>query len=115
MIVFDKVAPLFIAEVRTAFNNYHQTELYNKALTTKLEPLDSTHTIVWVDTFENIGDAITYINKVKPITSSEIIPWLTNSKYIFLPIDVENWSILKVDKQLGLYKDFLHSLLPKQF
>lgn len=115
MIVFEKVASLFIAEVRTAFNNYHQTELYNKALTTKLEPLDSTHTIVWVDTFENIGDAITYINKVKPITSSEIIPWLTNSKYIFLPIDVENWSILKVDKQLGLYKDFLHSLLPKQF
>ena len=115
MIVFEKVAPLFLNEVRTAFNNYHQTQLYGKPLTTKLEPLDSTHTIVWVDAFENIGDAIAYINKVKPITSSEIIPWLTNGKYIFLPIDVENWNILKVEKQLSLYKDFLHNLLPKQF
>ena len=115
MIILEKVAPMFTNEARNAFDRYHKSQLYKRGLITQNERLDSTHSVLLVQPFKDMSEAIDYIHKVKPISASEVIPWLTNTKYSFLPIDVENWKLLKDQKKLIEYKQFLHTQLPKIF
>lgn len=115
MIVFEKVGPVYLSEARNTFERYHKTQLYNTKLTSQLETLDSTHTVLLIQFFSDASNALQYIDKIKPITSTEIIPWLINKKYSFWVIDPQNWEMLKKLKDIENYKQFLHQELPKQF
>lgn len=115
MIVFDKVASVYLTEARNAFERYHKTQLYNSKFTTQLESLDSSHTVLFIQPFADASNALQYIDKIKPLAPTEIIPWLTNKKYSFWLIDQENWELLKKSKNLDIYKQFLHEKLSKLF
>ena len=52
---------------------------------------------------------------VKPVSNSQIVPWLATDKYSFTVISAANLEILKTQQDIGLYKQFIEKNLPGKF
>lgn len=87
VLILNKVDPVFINEARNAFIRYNKETFYNKSYTTDLFQLDTDNRLLLISPFANAEDAIAYIDKTKPKTATEIIPWLKGGKYQFLHIN----------------------------
>ena len=60
-------------------------------------------------------EAVDYVEKTRPKTATEIIPWLKGGKYTFSIITDKNLELLKANKDLENYKSFLNQNLPGKF
>ena len=65
--------------------------------------------------FKNATDAIAYIDRAKPVTSTEIIPWLKGGRYSYLVITEKNLDLLKANKDLENYRNFINQYFPGKF
>ena len=68
-----------------------------------------------ISPFKNTTEALAYIDQTRPITASEIIPWLKGGKYSYSIITNKNLEILKNSKDLDKYKKFLDKNVPGKF
>ncbi len=55
------------------------------------------------------------LTKARPLTPTEIIPWLKGGKYSFSIITEKNLDLLKASKDIENYKKFLDQNLPGKF
>jgi hypothetical protein len=65
--------------------------------------------------FDNAELALSYLDKAGNAAPREIIPWLPQSKFFFLIIDDDNLAILKSNKDIKLYQQFLSVYAPDKF
>ena len=68
-----------------------------------------------ISSFANVDEATTYVEKTRPRTANEIIPWLKGGKYYFTIITERNLQLLKTNKNLEGYKTFLNQYVPGKF
>lgn len=115
VILLDKVAPVFVNEAKNAFNKYNQVNFYNQKLNITPVKLDDRYNLVLVGPFADADLAVDYVDKVKPVTSSRIIPWLTPDKYTYTIISEGNLNIMKEVKDVDSYKKLLDKVLPGKF
>ncbi len=115
VLVLKKVDPIFIGEARNAFNRYNQTNYYQQRFSVSASPINDSVQYLLIGPFSNAADAVTYIDKTKPVTSSRIIPWLTADKYSYSLISPANLGLLRKKKDPAAYADFLHKLFPDKF
>jgi len=114
-VLLDKVDPVFVTEAGNAFNRYNMTNYYALRLKMSSVKLDDRYNIVLVGPFKDAVAALDYIDKVRPIAGSRIVPWLTADKYTFSMISDANLSLLKETKDLDGYKQLLQKVLPAHF
>jgi hypothetical protein len=115
VLVLNKVDPVFCNEAKNAFFRYNRETYYNKQYTTELSELDADNKILLINPFKNAREALDYIARAKPLTATEIIPWLKNGKYEFSIISEKNLSVLITAKNLAEYKSFINSKFPGKF
>ncbi len=115
MIVLDKVDPVYVSETRNAFNRYNREKYYNKVIEIVNVPLDDNLKLVILNNFDNADAAIDYVEKVKKVAPTEIVPWLPAGKYSFLIISAANLEMLKASKDIEVYKRALNSAFPGRF
>lgn len=115
VIVLNKVDPVFMNETKNAFFRYNRETYYNKTYTAELMPLDDENRLLLMSFFTDAQDAVTYVEKTKPKTATDIIPWMKGGKYYFTIISEANLQILKTNKDLDAYKRFLEQHLPGKF
>lgn len=115
MIVLDKVDPVYVSEARNAFNRYNKEKYYNKPIEISNLPLTDDIKLVVESKFENATEALDYIEKVKKVAATEIVPWLTGGKYYFVMITESNLEILKSTKDINTYNKFLQAAYPGRF
>ncbi|MGB3005732.1 MAG: hypothetical protein WBC06_04430 [Chitinophagaceae bacterium] len=115
VLFLNKVDPVFINEAKNAFARYNKETFYNKPYTTDLFQLDADNRLLLISPFANADEAIAYIDKTKPKTASEIIPWLKGGKYSFSILTNGNFEILKSGKDVEAYKTFLNQHFPGKF
>jgi hypothetical protein len=115
MIILTNVDVVFGNETKNAFARYNSGKFYNKTFELNLVDLDTNHKLVLIKPFQNAQAAIDYINSVKPLAGSEIVPWLKPDKYSFSIITDQNLEILKTNPDLTTYKLFLDQNLPGKF
>jgi REP element-mobilizing transposase RayT len=115
VLVLNKVDPVFANEAKNAFFRYNREIFYNKTYTTELMPLDDDNRLLLMSFFIDAQDAVNYVEKVRPKTATDIIPWLKGGKYYFTIITESNLQILKTNKDLDAYKRFLEQHLPGKF
>ena len=77
--------------------------------------LGSDNKLLLISPFKTAQEALDYIDKTRPKTASEIIPWLKGGKYSFSIIDDNNLQLLKANKDIDNYKTFLNLHLPGKF
>ncbi len=111
-IIMDKVDGVFINEAKNAFNRYNKQNYYNKVIDITTEAISDTIRVVLMNSFENAETAIAYIEKVRKVTATEIIPWLSAAKYSFGIITSANLELLKNSKDILEYRKFLAQSFP---
>lgn len=115
VIVLNKVDPVFINEARNAFARYNRDTYYNKQMTTELIEIDTDNRLLLMSPFKNAQEAIEYIDQTRPVTASQIIPWLKGGKYSYSIITDSNLRILRNSKDIEKYRQFLDKNLPGKF
>ncbi len=112
VLVLNKVDPVFVNEAKNAFARYHRDIFYNKIMSADLADLDAENRLLIISPFNDAADAISYIDQTRPRLATEIIPWLKGGKYNFIILSDSNYDLLKVNKDLDNYKDFLNGYFP---
>ncbi|MES1220833.1 MAG: hypothetical protein ABUT20_35360, partial [Bacteroidota bacterium] len=115
VLILNKVDPVFSNEAKNAFFRYNRETYYNKIMSADLFELDADNRLLFISPFKNVQEAIDYIDKTRPKTATEIIPWLKGGKYSFSIISEKNIDVLKANKDLESYKKFLNQNLPDRF
>lgn len=115
LLILNKVDPVFSNEAKNAFFRYNRETFYNKIMTAELIELDADNRLLLISPFKNAQEAVDYVERTRPKTASEIIPWLKGGKYNFSIISEKNLDLLKANKDIENYKTFLNEKLPGKF
>ena len=115
IILLNKVDQIYLNECLNAFNRYHQR--IGGQLSTQKIKINNDYSIVQVNSpeFTNADAAYSYISKVKPKASAEIIPWLSADKFNFYIISNGNLDTLKQNQNVPGYLKALKQTMPNKF
>ena len=115
VLILSKVDPVYMNEAKNAFFRYNRSTFYNKQFNIDLITIDADNRLMIIDPFKDAAEAVDYVDKTKPKTASEIIPWLKGGKYTYSVIDERNLELLKQNKNIEGYKTFLEKHIPGKF
>jgi tetratricopeptide (TPR) repeat protein len=115
VLMLNKVDPVFCNEARNAYFRYNRETYYNKQMEAELLEINGDYKFVLISPFKNAREALDYIGRAKPVTATEIIPWLKGGKYEYSIISESNLSLLKTSKNPDVYKQFINSKFPGKF
>ena len=114
-LLLDKVDEVYASEARNAFNRYNREVFYNQKIELSSIKLDDRFSLLLQGPFDNSEAAITYIDKVKPLTKGRILPWLAADKYSFILISNANLETLKANKDVKAYQQLIKQVYPDKF
>ncbi|MBV4356866.1 type IX secretion system periplasmic lipoprotein PorW/SprE [Pinibacter aurantiacus] len=114
-LVMEKVDPVYVTEARNAFSRYNRDYYSGKTIGLSNVIIDENNKLLLFKGFASINEALDYLQKAKKAAPSEIIPWLSASKYSFILLSDDNLELLKNKKNIQEYKTFLQQSLPSQF
>jgi outer membrane protein assembly factor BamD (BamD/ComL family) len=115
VVLLNKVDVVFGNEARNAFARYNREKYYNRTLELSVIPLNDDVKLLVIGRFENVQGALDYVQKAKPISATEIMPWLKGDKYSFSLISESNLQLLQENGDLPGYQAFLDKNLPVKF
>ncbi len=115
VLLMDKVDEVYASEARNAFNRYNREAFYNKPISMSSLKLDDRFSLVLEGPFNDAKAAMDYLDHVRPVTGSRILPWLAANKYSFIIISNANLDLLKSNKNMDAYKQLLMQALPGKF
>jgi hypothetical protein len=114
-VILTKVDMVWVNETKNAFNIYNRGKYYNKQFEYTVTPINTEYKILLIGNFDNAQAAAEYVQAAKPVSNSQIVPWLATDKYSFTIISAANLEILKTQQDIGLYKQFIEKNLPGKF
>jgi len=114
-VILTKVDMVWVNETKNAFTIFNRGKYYNKQFEYTVTPLNTEYKILLIGNFDNAQAAAEYVQTVKPVSNSQIVPWLAADKYSFTVISSANLEILKTQQDIGLYKQFIEKNLPGKF
>jgi hypothetical protein len=115
VVVLNKVDRIFGNEAKNAFARYNRDTYFNKQMSAELIDIDQDNRLLLISPFDNADAAVQYVEKTRPVTASQIVPWLRGGKYYYIIITAANLEILKNSKDVDKYKQFLDNNLPGKF
>ncbi len=115
VLILSKVDPVFVNEAKNAFVRYNRDTYYNKTFTAELFELNPDNRLLLIAPFKTAQEAIEYIEKTRPKTPTEILPWLKGGKYSLSILNNSNFDVLKNTKDIEKYKEFINNQLPGKF
>lgn len=115
LLITDKVDGVFVNEAKNAFNRYNKSNFYNKQIDIASEIIDENYRVIFMSGFENLEATIAYLDKVRKIAATEIVPWLPAAKYSFGVVTASNLELIKSNKDIPAYKKYLAEAFPGKF
>jgi hypothetical protein len=115
VIVLNKVDPVFVNEARNAFAGYNRDTYFNKQMNAELIEIDADNRLLLISPFKNSQEAVEYVDKTRPVTATQIVPWLKGGKYSYSIITERNLEVLKNSKDMDKYRQFLDKNIPGKF
>ena len=103
----QKVSAAFVKEMQTAFTYLNNDEFIKQKLNVTYVQFNENSYIVWIGPFVNNLDAKTYINKVKPRLSSEIISFVPSKQYEIYLLSKSNLLLIKDEADLKQYQQYM--------
>ncbi len=115
LLLFDKVAPVFVNEAKNAFTRFNREKYSSEKLEITSVKLDDRFNLMLVGPFSDAAVALDYIDKTKPFTQGRILPWLTPDKYSYMMISQSNLDLLNENKDIDGYRKVLQAAIPNKF
>ena len=103
----QKVSAAFVKEMQTAFTYLNNDEFIKQKLNVTYIQFNENSYIVWIGPFVNNLDAKTYINKVKPRLSNEIISFVPAKQYEIYLLSKSNILLIKDEADLKQYQQYM--------
>jgi hypothetical protein len=103
----QKVSAAFVKEMQTAFNYLNNDEFIKQKLNVTYVQFNENSYIVWIGPFLNNLDAKTYMNKVKPRLSTEIISFVPSKQYEIYLLSKSNILLIKDEADLKQYQQYM--------
>ena len=114
-VLLTKVDMVWVNETKNAFNIYNRGKFYNRQFEYSVNQVTPDYKVLLIGNFDNAQAAADYVQAVKPVSTSQIVPWLSADKYSFTIISAANLEILKIQQDIGLYKQFIEKNIPGKF
>ena len=114
-IVLNNVDPIFVSEGRNAFNRYNQDMYSDKQIGVFNRKINNQYNFLLIGPFANATEAVTYIDKTRPLSKTRIVPWLTTDKYSFSMISNANMELLISKEDVEGYHTFIQQIFPDKF
>ncbi len=115
LITLEKVDPVFVKEAKTAFAQFNREKMSTQKIDVSIFNLDANYAFLLLGPFENAGKAVDYVEKTRPQSATRIVPWIPATKYNFSILSKTNFEILKNNKEVVNYLNFIKQLLPGKF
>lgn len=115
VLVLNKVDPIFVTESRNAFLRYNQMLSLRKPISIQIKKLNDPINLLLFGPFTNADEALGYMDRVRPITASRILPWLPANKFSYSMISPANLNLLLATQDLDGYNGFLKEIYPDKF
>jgi hypothetical protein len=115
VLILTQVDQIFASEAKNAFYRYNRENFYNKQFALDLVDIDGTNRFMLISPFKSAEEALAYVDKTKPRTANDILPWLKGGKYTFSIINEKNLQLLQTNKNVDNYRSFLNQHLPGRF
>jgi outer membrane protein assembly factor BamD (BamD/ComL family) len=115
MVVLDKVDRVFISEAKSAYAQYNRQRLYNQVINISTTALNDQYTVLLLGPFADASKAMEYIDRVRPVTATQILNWLSADKYTYSIISNSNFEVLRTNKEVTNYQQLLKQALPGKF
>lgn len=103
----QKVTATFVKEMQNAFTYLNNDEFIKQKLNVTYIQFNENSYIVWIGPFENSQVAKTYMNKVKPRLSSEIISFVPSKQYEIYLLSKSNILLIKDEADLKQYQQYM--------
>ncbi|TRZ82585.1 MAG: hypothetical protein D4R91_03660, partial [Sediminibacterium sp.] len=103
----QKVTATFVKEMQTAFTYLNNDEFIKQKLNVTYIQFNENSYIVWIGPFENSQVAKTYMNKVKPRLSTEIISFVPSKQYEIYLLSKSNILLIKDEADLKQYQQYM--------
>ncbi|MFT4018884.1 MAG: hypothetical protein QM668_18115, partial [Agriterribacter sp.] len=113
-IVLNKVDVVYVNEVRNAFNRYNRESYRAQPIEISIEALDDNNKLILMSDFSDAAAALEYVERTKKVAGAQIVPWLAADKYYLTIISPANLDVLRTNKNLDIYKNFVQSNYPGQ-
>jgi hypothetical protein len=114
-IFLHKTDPVWVSEAKNAFHRYNRERFYNKTFEISIADISGEYRAILIGNFDNAQAAADYVQAARPKAPLEIIPWLKGDKYTFSVITSTNLEVLKTQKDVTAYNQFLETHLPGKF
>ncbi|MCW3074904.1 MAG: hypothetical protein JWP69_1973 [Flaviaesturariibacter sp.] len=111
VVVLNKVDVVFVNEAKNSFLRFTQG-FSDRPLQGMIVPVNDDIKLLLIGNFVSATSAIGYVQKVKPIAGSQVVPWLKVDKYSFSIISAENLKAVLTAKEFAAYQKFLEETLP---
>jgi hypothetical protein len=115
VIILNRVDNVFAGEAKNAFFRYNREKFSSQPLEVSLTPFDDANKLVLIGNFASAQAAVDYVQRTKPLSPKEIVPWLKADKYTFTIVSKNNLQALLEQKNLAQYTKFLEQNLPIKF
>jgi len=103
----QKVSAAFVKEMQTALSYFNNDEFTKEKLNVTYVQFNENSYIVWIGPFENNLSAKTYINKIKPRLSTEIISFVPSKQYEIYLLGKSNILLIKDEADLKQYQQYM--------
>ena len=103
----QKVTATFVKEMQNAFTYLNNDEFIKQKLNVTYIQFNENSYIVWIGPFENSQVAKTYMNKVKPRLSTEIISFVPSKQYEIYLLSKSNILLIKDEADLKQYQQYM--------
>ncbi|MFT3705033.1 MAG: hypothetical protein QM802_21885 [Agriterribacter sp.] len=112
MVILNKVDVVYINEAKNAFARYNRETYYGQQIDMSIYPLDDQNKLVIMTGFADAASALEYVDRAKKVAGAQIVPWLAADKYSLTMISAGNLEVLKTNKNLTEYKQFVDASYP---
>jgi hypothetical protein len=113
ILVLDKVDNIFVNEARNSFIIFNRSLARSPDVT--VDALSADTKFILFGPFNNAADALAWTEAARAKAGTDIVPWLGKDKYSFIIINGENLQLLKGNKDIQQYKNFLADSYPGKF
>jgi hypothetical protein len=103
---------VYVNEAKNAFSRYNRETYYGQQIDMTVLPLNDQYKIILMAGYADAASALEYVDKAKRVAGAQIVPWLAADKYSFTVISAGNLEVLKTNKDLQVYKQFVGANYP---
>lgn len=115
MLLTDQVDGIFVGEAKNAFNRYNKQKINAPDLLVSTDKINDTQRLLMIGAFKDQSTAWDYLEKIKKLATTEIIPWLPANKYRIYLISQKNLDLLLKEKNIENFKTFIEKTYPGKF